>query len=253
MKLNFKTFGTGQPLIILHGLFGSLDNWQTIGKGLSEHFRIYLIDQRNHGYSPHSDAFNYELMVADLDELIIDEGLENVYLMGHSMGGKAAMHYAISHPQKVEKLIVIDIAPKYYPPHHADVFEGFHAVKLEEVKSRKDAESMLEPVIKNMGTRLFILKNLMRDDNGGFKWKINLDSLETHIDEVGQGLSEGDLFEGETLFLGGGKSNYIAESDHEMIKGYFPKASIKYVPNAGHWVHADNPKDMFHMIMAFLA
>ncbi|MFT7232560.1 MAG: esterase, partial [Cyclobacteriaceae bacterium] len=180
MKLSFRTLGEGVPLVILHGLFGSADNWQTVGKALSEKFKVYLVDQRNHGNSPHSDAFNYDLLVDDLNELIDGEGHNNVILIGHSMGGKAAMNFAVKYPEKVDKLIIVDIGPKQYPPHHENIFDGFKSIELSKIASRKEADEQLSAAIPDFGVRLFILKNLTRDDAGNFIWKINLGSLENN-------------------------------------------------------------------------
>lgn len=253
MKLHFRTLGEGYPLIILHGVFGSSDNWQTLGKVFADQFKVYLVDLRNHGNSPHSDEFNYTVMMEDVVELMKDEGLEKAHVLGHSMGGKVAMHLATHHSEVVSKLVVVDIAPKYYAPHHQQIFEGFHSVDLANLKSRKDAEDQMANVISNMGVRLFILKNLNRDKDGNFSWKLNVGAIEKAIEEVGESIEEGVSFEGETLFISGGKSDYITPEDHEAIKSYFPKAKIETVQGAGHWVHAEKPDDLEELVTSFLA
>ncbi|MEQ8626411.1 alpha/beta fold hydrolase [Ekhidna sp.] len=253
MKLNFRTLGEGDPLIIMHGVFGSSDNWQTLGKVFAENFKVYLVDLRNHGNSPHSDEFDYDVMVKDVVELMDDEGLKKAHILGHSMGGKVAMHLATQHADRVDKLIVVDIAPKYYPPHHQQIFEGFHSVDLDNLENRKDADEQMAKVISNFGVRQFILKNLDRKKDGSFGWKLNIDAIERAIENVGEGI-EGDVsFDGTTLFIAGSKSDYITEEDHDLIREHFPKALIASVKDAGHWVHAEKPKELGEMVMEFLS
>lgn len=253
MKLYFRTLGTGDPLIIMHGVFGSSDNWQTLGKVFAENFKVYLVDLRNHGNSPHSDEFNYNVMVKDVIELMDDEGLNKAHILGHSMGGKVAMHLATQHADRVDKLIVVDIAPKFYPPHHEQIFEGFHSVDLENLENRKDADEQMAKVISNFGVRQFILKNLDRRKDGSFGWKLNVDAIEQAIEKVGEGI-EGDVsFEGTTLFIAGSKSDYITEEDHDLIRKHFPKTVIATVKDAGHWVHAEKPNELGEMVMEFLS
>ena len=252
MKLNFRTLGAGDPLIIMHGVFGSSDNWQTLGKVFAEKFKVYLVDLRNHGNSPHSDEFDYDVMVKDVVELMDDEGLTKAHILGHSMGGKVAMHLATQHEDRVDKLIVVDIAPKYYPPHHQQIFEGFHSVDLEKLENRKDADEQMSKVISNFGVRQFILKNLDRKKDGSFGWKLNVDVIERAIEKVGEGIEGEVSFEGTTLFIAGSKSDYITEEDHDLIREHFPKAIIATVKDAGHWVHAEKPKELGEMVMEFL-
>ena len=244
--------GEGEPLIIMHGVFGSSDNWQTLGKVFAEHHKVYLVDLRNHGNSPHSREFNYPLMVADIVELMEDEQLDTAHILGHSMGGKVAMHLATSHPQRVRKLIVVDIAPKYYPPHHQQIFEGFHAVTLSTLKNRKEADEQMAQVITNIGVRQFILKNLDRNKDGSFEWKLNLNAIESAIDKVGEGLEENVHFEGSALFIAGGNSDYIMERDTEIIHQYFPKSTIITIKGAGHWVHAEKPQELGDLVINYL-
>ena len=243
MRLNFRTLGSGEPVFILHGVFGSSDNWQTIGKQLSEDFTVYLIDQRNHGLSPHSDEFDYEVMSADIGELIISEGLENVSIIGHSMGGKTAMKFACLHPHFVNKLVVLDIAPKYYPPHHQKTFEAFRSVNLNLIQSRKEAEEAMIDTIPEPGVRQFILKNLHRN-GAGFIW---------NEDELTEGLYFTDYFDGMTLFIRGSESDYILDSDGDIIKKHFPNAQLVTIENAGHWVHADQPRELTEALSSFLS
>jgi pimeloyl-ACP methyl ester carboxylesterase len=251
MHLNFKKSGTGPPLVILHGLFGSLDNWFSIAKELVENYTLYLVDQRNHGDSPHSPDWNYELMVEDLRELLDEEGLEKVFLMGHSMGGKTAMNFATAYPERVEKLIVGDIAPRHYPIHHQVILEGLNALNLQTLQSRKEADEQLAAYIPEPGIRQFLLKSLGRDANG-FAWKINLPVITQHIEEVGKALDEGTVFEGPTLFLGGANSSYIQENDLPDMKRHFPNCTWISIPNAGHWLHAEQPQAVVTEMRRFL-
>ena len=251
MQLNFKKSGSGPPLVILHGLFGSLDNWFSIAKELVENYTLYLVDQRNHGDSPHSTEWNYGVMVEDLLELLDAEGLDSVYLMGHSMGGKTVMNFAVQYPERVSKLIVGDIAPRYYPIHHQVILEGLNALDLSQLQSRKEADDLLAPYIPELGIRQFLLKSLGRDANG-FAWKINLSVITQHIEEVGKALDEETVFEGPTLFLGGANSSYIQEKDLSDMKRHFPNCTWISIPNAGHWLHAEQPQAVVAAMRKFL-
>ena len=253
MKLNFKKSGTGPspPLVILHGLFGSLDNWFSIAKELVDHYTLYLVDQRNHGDSPHSNDWNYGVMVEDLRELLDAEGLDSVYLMGHSMGGKTVMNFAVTYPEPVRKLIVGDIAPRHYPIHHQRILEGLNALNLQTLQSRKEADDQLAAFIPELGIRQFLLKSLGRDANG-FAWKINLPVITEQIEEVGKALEEGTIFDGPTLFLGGANSSYIQQQDLPDINTHFPNSEWVSIPDAGHWLHAEQPEAVVKAIRRFL-
>ncbi len=251
MKLNYKIVGTGKPLVILHGLFGSADNWLSIARELDKEFTMYLVDQRNHGDSPHDDEWNYEVMVEDLKELLDDEGLDKAYLMGHSMGGKTVMNFALKYPERVEKLIVADIAPRYYPVHHESILEGLNSLDLKTISSRKEADDALANYISEPGIRQFLLKSLGRDADG-FAWKINLPVITKNIENVGEALPEGESFEGPTLFLAGANSNYVQQKDLPEILEFFPNYELEFVQNAGHWLHAEQPHAVVEEIRKFL-
>lgn len=251
MKLNFKKTGTGKPLVILHGLFGSADNWFSIAKELEKDFTLYLVDQRNHGDSPHSEEWNYEVMVEDLKELIDEEGLDKIYLMGHSMGGKTAMNFAVEYPERVDRLIVADIAPRYYEVHHQTILEGLNSIKLDQIKSRKEADDQLAKYIDEVGIRQFLLKSLGRNSEG-FVWKINLPVITGNIEEVGEELDSDGKYEGPTLFLGGSNSNYIRQEDLPDILEHFPNYQIEFVQDAGHWLHAEKPEAVIQEVRRFL-
>ncbi|GHB29929.1 alpha/beta fold hydrolase [Mongoliitalea lutea] len=252
MKLNFKKSGQGDVLIILHGLFGSADNWFSIARELEKHFTLYLVDQRNHGDSPHSDEWNYELMANDIKELMDNEGISKAHLMGHSMGGKTVMKFATLFPEMIDQLIVADIAPRYYPVHHGRILEGLNAIPLDTIQSRKEADDVLAAFIKIPGIRQFLLKSLGRDDAGKFIWKINLSVITEQIEIVGEAITSDKPIEIRTLFMGGANSDYILDSDKEEIATLFPNSSIIFIKDAGHWLHAEQPKAVIETVMAFL-
>lgn len=251
MKLNHKIFGEGQPLIIMHGLFGMLDNWKTLAKKWADNYQVILVDMRNHGHSPRSDEFSYQLMLEDLDELIDDLFLDEINILGHSMGGKVAMKFAQKHPELANKIIVADIGPKKYPVHHQTILEGLHSVPINEVKSRKEVDEYLSKYIKTDSIRQFFLKNLYWKEKGVLDWRFNLGSISNNIGLVGEDLLSGK-FEKPTLFIRGGASNYILDTDVPSIKNAFPKAEFATIPNTGHWLHAENPKMFFEMADTFL-
>lgn len=253
MKLHSKILGKGKPFLILHGFLGMGDNWKTLGKQLSEEgFQVHLIDQRNHGKSPHSDKFSYELMADDLKEYCEEHQLENIILMGHSMGGKTAMLFACQHQSLVEKLIIVDIAPKYYAPHHQQILKGLTALEEANLTSRGDAEDLLENYIEETGVRLFLLKNLYWKTKEKLALKMNLAALKANIENIGAALDEKMEYEGPTLFIKGGESNYILSEDRKLIKEHFPKAIIVGIKGAGHWVHAEKSDEFFEAVTRFV-
>ena len=253
MDLHHKILGHGDPVIILHGLFGTSDNWQTIGRMLSEDYQVFLVDQRNHGRSPHIPEHTYEAMVNDLDYFLEFNWIHHPCLIGHSMGGKTAMQYALSHPDKVHKLVVIDIGPKAYAGGHERIFEAMLSLDLAQVKEREDAEAHLRRYIDSYGVLQFLLKNLSRTKDGIYHWKMNLPVLYDHYKDI-LGEIEGDApFEGPTLFIRGSESPYILDDDWSHIHDYFPLAQLATVPGAGHWVHADAPRELLQLLRHFLA
>ncbi len=252
MKLNYKKLGEGKPLIILHGLFGTLDNWMTLGKSLAEHYTVYLVDQRNHGFSPHSDEFNYEVMAGDLKEFIEEHSLQKPSIIGHSMGGKTAMTFALRHPDSWDHLIVVDIAPKAYPIQHQHIIEALKALPVETLQSRNEADEMLSRDIVDFGQRQFLLKNLNRKKDGGFEWKMNLPVIEKHIEDIGHGMEDPLATEKNVMFVRGENSHYIQDSDYILINQLFPNARIETIKGAGHWVHAEKPEELLDVIRDFL-
>lgn len=253
MVLHSQILGTGKPFLILHGFLGMSDNWKTLGLRWSEDgYEVHLLDLRNHGRSFHSDDFSYEVMAEDIERYCEEHNLPEIILLGHSMGGKVAMQFAVTYPDKVSKLIVADIGPKAYPPHHQDILKALSSLNLNKIKSRGEADAVLSEYIKDEGTRLFLLKNLYRNDKKKFDLRINLPVLSEKIDEVGVALSESSIFKGDVLFVGGENSHYIEPMDEIGIKHNFPKAIIKEVANAGHWLHADNPEELYSICNAFI-
>ncbi len=249
MGLFFREEGIGEPVIILHGLFGMSDNWLTIARKLSESYRVILPDQRNHGKSFHDEVWNYAAMVQDLADLVKKLRLEKFILVGHSMGGKVAMNFAQQFPDLLEKLVVIDIAPRYYPVHHDTIIKALKSVKIDEITARAEAEDQLEKMIKDWGTRQFLMKNLGRSRDG-FYWKFNIEVISNHIENVGEAI-ESTTCDVPGLFIRGSKSDYINEKDVEQIKNIFTNAYILTMKNAGHWVHADQPEAFLATIKQF--
>jgi pimeloyl-ACP methyl ester carboxylesterase len=254
MDLFYQQLGKGQPLLILHGLFGSSDNWKTIGNNLSKHFEVFLIDLRNHGRSFHSNEFNYPILANDIKEFILEKKLDNSILMGHSMGGKVAMTYALQHAEYIDKLIIVDIAPKYYAPHHQKYIDAFHSIDLNSAQSRKEVEMHFTKLIADSGERQLLLKNLHWDENERLAWRINIDAIRNNIEEMCQGQNgpTSKLFSKPTLFIKGENSKYVTTEDEALLKTLFPCSMIKTIPNAGHWVHAEKPQEFLECVLGFV-
>jgi len=251
--LHSKILGQGTPLLILHGFLGMADNWKTLGSKYSENgFEVHLLDLRNHGRSFHSMEFSYDLMVEDVLQYITSNNLNKINILGHSMGGKVAMLFAVSHPETVERLVVADIAPKFYPPHHHDIIKGLNALDFSTITSRSQADEELAKHISNLGIRQFLLKNLYWKTKERLDLRFNLEVLSNAQEEIGEPLPSTSSFDGKTLFLRGSKSEYIHPDDQTEIHRYFPNANIETVVNAGHWLHAENPEDFFDKTLAFL-
>lgn len=253
MILHSQIFGSGKPFIILHGFLGMSDNWKTLGTRWAEDgYEVHLLDQRNHGRSFHSDTFSYEAMAQDLKNYCEEHGLEEIILLGHSMGGKVAMQFASEFPNMVSKLIVADIGPQAYPLQHQDILEALASLDFSKIKSRGEAETQLSKGIKEEGTRLFVLKNLYRDKNKQLALRLNLPVLSQKIEAVGVAIPEDTTFSGDALFLKGEKSKYIRPQDEVLIMKHFPNALIKEVSNAGHWLHAENPDEFYGLSNSFI-
>jgi esterase len=261
MKLFFRKYGNGPPLIILHGLYGSSDNWVTISKNLSEKFTVYLPDQRNHGQSPHSDEHNYDLMSDDLNELVTDLKISKFFLAGHSMGGKVAVNFVLKWPEKINSLVIIDVSPFRYPfpankyyEEHKHILETVLSVNLSAISSRSQAESVLTEKIESERTRGFILKNLQRTGDQSFSWKMNAGSLYKNLSYIIDGLPRPIVnTEPVTGFpvtiIKGENSDYLNEEEFKAIRVLFPSAEMITVKNAGHWVHAERPDAVTEILL----
>ena len=255
MFLNYKKIGeTGKPLIVLHGVFGLLDNWLTISKTIAEQgYILYLVDQRNHGRSPHEEPMDYPTFSADLKEFLGQQHIDNPHLLGHSMGGKTIMQYAADYPGTFDKLVIVDIGPKAYPIHHTKILKGLNAIPIDEIASRNEADAVLAEYEPIVSVRQFLLKNLYRKDDGGFGWRFNLPVLTTSMSKIGNATSYDAPVNNPTLFIRGEKSDYIKDEDWEDILKIFPNAELETIANAGHWVQAEQPKAFVACLMAFLS
>ncbi len=253
MLLHSNILGQGKPFIFLHGFLGMSDNWKTLGTKFSElGYEVHLIDQRNHGRSFHSNDFNYDLMVKDLKTYIEEHQLKDIILLGHSMGGKTAMLFAVEHEEYIEKLIIADISPRYYPTHHEDILNGLSRLDFDVIKSRNDADDVLKRYVPDFGTRQFLLKNLYWETKEKLALRLNLKTLKENVNEVGEALPAHSRFDKDTLFLRGDRSEYISLQDEGIIKAHFPKVKIETISNAGHWLHAENPTDFFVVVNNFI-
>jgi len=251
MELFSRIEGKGPDLLILHGLFGLSDNWAGLARSWSTHFEVHNIDLRNHGRSPWSEDWSYAFMAEDVLEYLNTKAISSAYVLGHSMGGKAAMQLAVDHPNRVEKLIVVDIGPKQYPTHHRSIVDALQSIDFSQLERRSEISDALEPKIHDLGTRQFLLKNVHRSANG-FAWRFNLDVIDAQLEEVGQCLVERDGYEAPALFIRGGKSGYILDDDLPGIHRHFPMMQLKTIQGAGHWVHAEKPKEVFDEVLSFL-
>ncbi len=255
MKLAYREFGEGQPLIILHGLFGQSDNWNSLAKRFADKgFRVFAIDQRNHGLSPHDEVWNYKAMAEDLNEFIQTHQLQNVILLGHSMGGKTVMFFEYLFPSTAQKLIIADIAPRAYKPHHDDVLKALNAVDFTDINTRKDAEAILNQYISDFGTKQFLLKNIYwkEDESKQMDWRFNLKTITNEYNNVGVSVPHFTTTT-KTLFIRGQKSDYITESDEYDISQRFLNHQLKTISNSGHWVHAEQPEAFFNCVIDFIS
>jgi pimeloyl-ACP methyl ester carboxylesterase len=253
MKLNYKIYGTGHPVIIMHGMFGMGDNWRTVARMMESQYQSIVVDMRNHGRSPHDPEMYFDVMSLDILEMMDDLGLEQASLLGHSMGGKVAMHIATHSPQKVSKLIVADIAPKHYSPRHDHVIEAIESVRPEELNERSQVEEALARHLgDNQSIIQFIMKNINRRAEGGFEWKANMPVIIDAYHHLMEEVIPSTPFPGPTLFICGEKSNYIRDDDFPQIRALFPNAALVTIPNAGHWVHADAPDLFAKAVLDFL-
>ncbi len=253
MSLNYKKSGKGTPLIILHGLFGSLDNWQTLARKFSEHFTVYLLDLPNHGRSPHFEKHNYELLSEELLKFLDEQKIEKAHFIGHSMGGKAVMKFSLLHPERVLKQIIVDIAPKKYPRGHDEIFDAFFSLNLSAIEKREDADTMMAEKISHAAIRMFLLKNLERNaDSGNYEWKMNLEVLQHDYDEISAAIQSKTSVDIPTLVIRGSRSDYVTDEDLKIFRQMFPKTTMTDIENAGHWVHAEAPGELLTIVNRFL-
>jgi pimeloyl-ACP methyl ester carboxylesterase len=259
MQLHFKQLGHGEPLVLLHGLFGSADNWFGVAPKLAEKFHVLIPDLRNHGHSPHHAEMDYPLMAADVEKFFAAQKIESAQVIGHSMGGKVAMQFALDFPARVKKLVVVDMAPRAYARAHDHIFAALLTLDLKSFQTRQQIEDALAPEIPSLNLRRFLLKNLGRDEHGNFLWKMNLRGVAENYPRLGEVLerrSPDRLVGGRelpALFIRGGKSDYIGAADEVEIKRLFPAAKIQTITSADHWVHADAPGEFVRLTLDFLA
>lgn len=253
MKLHHQTSGEGEPLVILHGLFGMLDNWKSISRKLSSSYQCILVDLRNHGKSPHDAEMNYQVMAEDVKELISDLQIAPTIVIGHSMGGKVAMQLALHHPESVKKLVVIDIAPRQYPPHHEKVLAALESIDPSAVQDRAEAEENFRTYLGNdKDTIQFLLKNMSRLPEEGYAWKSNMEVIVAEYDEVMNEIKHDGTFEKPVLFIKGGNSSSLTDEDLPDIKMLFPNVEWVTIPDAGHWVHSDEPEALLDALRSFI-
>lgn len=252
VKLNAKTQGSGEPVILIHGLFGSLSNLGMLGKFLAQFYTVHSLDVRNHGESPHVDTMDFPSMSSDVIKYMDDVGIPSAVVIGHSMGGKIAMQMALDHADRIKKLIIIDIAPVAYAPRHDAIFAGLDAIDLNTLSSRQEANEILERFIEEAGVRSFLLKNLFKNTTGKFAWRMDLNAIKNNYDVISEALS-GTPFSGSTLFIKGNRSVYLIKEYKEAVLNIFPNAQLKIVDGAGHWLHAEKPDLLHRMIERFLA
>ncbi len=251
MTLFFQEYGAGHPVIILHGLLGSLDNWHTLSTAFGKSFRVIAVDQRNHGRSPHSGDMSYKAMASDLLGLSDQLALSSTSIIGHSMGGKTAMQFALDHQDRVEKLIVVDIAPRAYPPLHDEIFDALNSIDLPSMRSRQQIDQALAERIPDTAVRQFLMKNLSRDATDEFRWKANVGVLQNSYAELSRAIDSAKPFANPVLFVQSSRSGYMRESDATDIHRLFPKAEIVSV-DAGHWIHSEAPERFSELVGSFL-
>ncbi len=251
--LHSKIIGQGKPLLILHGLLGMGDNWITLGRQYAERgFEVHLVDQRNHGKSFHDEDMSYEDLTEDLYHYVQAHEIEQFDLIGHSMGGKTAMFFALQYPELLHKIIIVDIAPKAYLPHHHFIFDTIKKIDLNKFSSRQQIEEFVMQYINSPAIVKFILKNLARDENKAFVWKANMSVLSESLEEIGEALPPMQVSRVPALFVKAVNSPYILPKDFSLIRAHFPNADIVTISQSGHWVHAEKPVVFFEKTLNFL-
>lgn len=254
-QLNYQQLGQGKHLVLIHGLLGSLENLNMVAKALSEHYCVTSVDVRNHGSSFHKQGMTYNELAQDVIALLDSLSIKSCHILGHSMGGKVAMQISLSYPERVEKLIIADIAPVEYPPHHTKILEGLQAIDLDVVEKRKEVDFQLSKYVDNIGVRQFLLRNIVLNESKKLTFKCNLDNIEQGYHQIMQNIeiNDGQSFLGETLFIKGGNSDYILPEHQNIIKSLFPNAKAKIIQGAGHWLHAEKTSAFNKITSDFLA
>jgi esterase len=256
VNLHFKELGPAHadapPLVMLHGLFGSSDNWLGVAPKLAQDFHVFLVDLRNHGLSPHCDDMTFALMAGDLAKFLDARHVDRAHVLGHSLGGKVAMQFALTQPARVDRLVVVDIAPRAYAPEHVPIFQALLALDLKQYHSRTEIEEALAPKIPDLTLRRFLLKNL-RNDGPAYKWRIPLNGIFANYPKLCEATAPVPAFTKPALFLRGGQSPYVSDADAPQIHQLFPQATIETIAPARHWVHADAPDEFVKHVSAFLA
>jgi pimeloyl-ACP methyl ester carboxylesterase len=251
LQLFYKEYGEGKPVVILHGLFGFSDNWKSQAKVLANYFKVIVVDLRNHGRSEWADLHSYEAMANDVIETMDVLNLSQFNVIGHSMGGKVAMHLAQAYPDRLLKTIVVDMGVKSYPMHHQDLIEAIKSVPIETITARSQVNTFLTNKIPEEGVRQFLLKNLYWIERGKLAWRMNIDVLEANMNLILDALPEIEVLS-PTLFIKGAESSYILEADYEAIESIFLDSEIHTINEAGHWVHADSFEEFLESVLAFL-
>lgn len=266
MKLFYREFGQeGPKLVILHGLYGASDNWVSIARQLEKDYHVYLLDQRNHGQSPHSDIHDYESMASDLLEFLDDKEIDKAHVIGHSMGGKTAMRFALAHPERIQKLVILDIAPKSYASfsnyaqitnNHEQIIKSLSSIKLEGISSRKAIDEQLSVHLPDAGLRHFLLKNIERSKNGQYRWRLNLPVIRQTLERIMDGFSNLDPDDTRvnipSIFIRGEQSGYVMDEDTLIMRKFFKDAELVTIPKAGHWLHAEQPELLIKTLAYFL-
>jgi pimeloyl-ACP methyl ester carboxylesterase len=253
MDLYYREYGSGPPLVILHGLLGAGGNWHTLARRVfGATHRVLVPDQRNHGRSPHGEAFDYATLAEDVEDFMNARGLSRTALLGHSMGGKVAMEFALTRPERVERLVVVDIAPRAYPDRHRPILDAMRAVDPTTMERLSEVRDAVRALIPDPDVVELIVKNVERGDDGRMAWAVNLDAIEGHYRQIMDGLDTWATWDGRALFVRGERSDYVREEDMETIRAYFPNATLDTVPDAGHWVHADHPAAFARTVRRFL-
>jgi pimeloyl-ACP methyl ester carboxylesterase len=254
MQLYCQEYGDGSPVIILHGLLGASGNWHTLSRTVfADHFHVYALDLRNHGRSPHNGVFDYPSMVGDVVAFMDARSLAQAAVLGHSMGGKVGMWLALRHADRVRRLISADMAPRAYPPHHMHLLNSLRSIDLEQYDSRGAIDESLAVKIESLPVRQFLLKNLHSDGEGRYSWKMNLDAIYRNYPRINEGIQTSGRFEKPALFIKGGKSSYITDQDRPQIESLFPNARFAELPAAGHWLHAEAPREFASLVVDFLS